>query len=67
MDKRLIEVESRISLAEDLVEELNRTVYRQQQQIDLLQEQLRHLHRQLQDVPAAAEGSPAREELPPHY
>ncbi len=67
MEDRLSEVEIRISLAEDLMEELNRIVYRQQQQIDLLQQQLRHLHRQLQDgLTVAGERNP-RDEIPPHY
>jgi len=67
MEERLAEVESRISLAEDLVEELNLTVYRQQQQIELLQRQLRQLHQQLQEVLAASGERYPREELPPHY
>ncbi|HQC80946.1 MAG TPA: SlyX family protein [Accumulibacter sp.] len=69
MEARLTEAETRISLAEDLVETLNLTVYRQQQQIDLLQRQFQHLHRQLQDgmaAVAAGERNP-REEIPPHY
>jgi SlyX protein len=69
MEQRLVELESRISLAEDLMEEVNLTVYRQQQQIELLQRQLRQLQQQLQDVlaePGFREQSP-REELPPHY
>ena len=67
MEPRLAEVESRITLAEDLLEELNRTVYRQQQQIELLQHQLRHLHQQLNDSLAASGERHPREELPPHY
>jgi SlyX protein len=59
MEERLNEVETRIGLAEDLVEELNLVVYRQQQQIELLQSQLRHLHQQLQDgLTAAGERHP---------
>ena len=70
MDDRLTELEIKASLNEDALEELNRTVYRQQQQIDLLQEQLRHLYSLLR---AGAENSePAeqfnlRDEIPPHY
>lgn len=37
MEQRLVEVESRISRAEDLMEEVNPTVCRRQQQIELLQ------------------------------
>lgn len=70
MEKRLTEAETRISFAEDLLEVLNLTVYRQQQQIDSLQAQLRELHRQClqwQDgQPADGERS-LRDEIPPHY
>ncbi len=67
MEERLVEVESRISLAEDVLEELNRTVYRQQQEIELLQQQLRHLHQQLNESSAASRERHPREDLPPHY
>jgi SlyX protein len=67
LETRLAELEVRLNLTEDLVEALNLTVYRQQQQIDLLQQQLRHLYRQLQDAPPAAEKRSADEEIPPHY
>ena len=70
MEDRLTELEIKASLSEDLLEELNRTVYRQQQQIDLLQEQLRHLFALLRASAEAAEpGEPRslRDEIPPHY
>ena len=68
MENRLIELEIKISLTEHLVDELNRTVYRQQQQIDLLQEQVRVLYGQLQKNSAEApEPRDLRDEIPPHY
>lgn len=67
MEDRLTELEIKVSLAEDLVEELNRTVYRQQQQIDLLQHQLRHLFQQMQPESEPAEQRNLRDEIPPHY
>ena len=36
MDARITELEIKISYAEDMIDELNRVVFRQQQQIDLL-------------------------------
>ena len=36
MEERLLELEIKLSLNDDLLDELNRQVYRQQQQIDLL-------------------------------
>lgn len=67
LEHRIAELEIRVDLAEDLVEELNLTVYRQQQQIDLLQQQLRHLYQQVRDDPAAAKESDPHDEVPPHY
>lgn len=73
MNDRITELEIRCGLMEDLVEELNRTVFRQQEQFALLQAQLRHLYRQMQ---AGEEGAAAveaatpyslRDEVPPHY
>jgi len=67
MNDRLTELEIKASLTEDLVEELNRTVYRQQQQIDLLQAQLRLLYTQMQTTAEHAEPRNLRDEIPPHY
>ena len=67
MEHRLAELEVRLNLTEELVEALNLTVYRQQQQIDLLQQQLRHLYRQMQEAPPALEKRSGDEEIPPHY
>ncbi len=67
MEDRLTELEIKLSLTEDLVEELNRTVYRQEQKLDLLQQQLRHLHQQMQSAAEPAEPRNLREEIPPHY
>ena len=39
-DERITELEIKLCLVEDMAEELNRTVFRQQAQIDLLQAQL---------------------------
>ncbi len=67
MDARLNELESKISLAEDLLDALNRTVYRQQQQIDRLQQDVRALRQHVREVapeelPSQDSGTP-----PPHY
>jgi SlyX protein len=66
IETRLTELETKLAFAEDLLETLNQTVVRQQGQIDLLQEQLRLLHRQLQDVRPDETRTP-RDEIPPHY
>ena len=61
--ERLEALEIKAAYADDLLEELNLAVFRQQQQIELLQEQLRQL-------PGDAGGGAIRslrDELPPHY
>ena len=63
VDDRLTELEIKASFADDLLEQLNDLVARQQQQIDALQRELIALRQQMRDGPAAG---PA-DERPPHY
>lgn len=67
--QRLDELEIKASYAEDLLEQLNLTVYRQQQQIEHLQRQIEHLRKQLPErEPAMGTAQrDARDERPPHY
>jgi SlyX protein len=66
VESRITELEIKISYTEDLVEELNRTVFRQQQQIDLLAKELRNLRDQVHSA-QPLEGRSLRDEIPPHY
>ena len=66
LQERLVEVESKLSLAEDLLETLNRTVYRQQQQIDRLGLALGEMRQQLRAGAPTGRGDP-QDEVPPHY
>lgn len=66
MESRITELEIKISYTEDLVEELNRTVFRQQQQIDLLAKELRSLRDQMQSN-QPQEFHSLRDDIPPHY
>ena len=66
MESRITELEIKISYAEDLVDELNRTVFRQQQQIDFLAREINALRQQIQSS-APDQVSSLRDELPPHY
>ena len=66
VELRITDLEIKISYAEDLVDELNRVVYRQQQQIDLLATQLKDLREQAKSD-ALGEKYSQRDELPPHY
>ena len=66
LQERMMELEIKSSYAEDLLEQLNMTIYRQQQQIDMLINEVRELKRQ---APEGGQGAPRnlRDELPPHY
>ena len=66
MENRLTEIEIKLSYLDDLLESLNRTVYRQQQQIDALQLEVRSLRQQIQ-LTQPADASGLREDIPPHY
>ena len=66
MEDRLEKIEGKLSLAEDLLEELNKTVYRQQRQIEQLQQEVLALRQQTQAAMPAEARNP-RDEIPPHY
>ena len=69
IERRLTDLEIKASFSEDLLDELNTTVFRQQQQIALLMEQIAQLRRQFPDASSGRPGisSGSRDELPPHY
>jgi SlyX protein len=65
-ERRLMELEIKLSFTEDLVDHLNRQVATQQVQIDVLLREVRALRQQ-----APEDGPPGfrslRDDLPPHY
>ena len=65
-DHRLTELEIKASFNEDLLDQLNQVVIRQQRQIDML---MREVERLRQQIPEAGSGgfSRAGDDLPPHY
>jgi len=66
MQERVNDIEVKVAFLEDLVDELNRTVFRQQQQIEVLVAQLATLREQVQGA-AQPEFRSLRDEIPPHY
>lgn len=66
-ESRLAEIETKLMQSEDLLDALNRTIYRQQQHIDRLERDLRALRDQVEGMGAASEPRTLRDELPPHY
>ena len=66
IEQRLTELEIKASFSEDLLDQLNEVIVRQQAQIDLL---LREVAQLRQEAPADEPAAPRslRDELPPHY
>lgn len=66
MENRIAEAEIKLSYVEELLDAINLTVFRQQQQIDNLQQEVRGLREQILLSQPPETRSP-REEIPPHY
>lgn len=66
MESRLENIEAKLSLAEDMLDELNNTVYHQQRRIDRLEQELATLREQVRESLSADPRDPDGE-VPPHY
>ncbi len=66
IDKRLMDLEIKASFTEDLLEQLNQTIFQQQQQIDALIHAISQLRQQTPDGGSGGMRN-LRDELPPHY
>ena len=64
-EARLTELEIKASFSDDLLEQLNATVARQQAQIELLHRELLALRNQMREGQSGLGG--AVDERPPHY
>jgi SlyX protein len=67
IENRLVDLEIKAGFSEDLLDQLNAQVYRQQQQIDALMGELRQLRDRLPESGGAAELRNLRDDIPPHY
>ncbi|HVL10298.1 MAG TPA: SlyX family protein [Burkholderiaceae bacterium] len=65
IDQRLTDLEIKAAYADDLLDQLNQTIFRQQQQIERLARELDALRRQIPEGGAPPQS--LRDELPPHY
>ena len=66
-EERLNDIEAKISFQEDQIEELNKTVYQQQQKLERLEAICEALARQVRSLgESSKDGQPAHEK-PPHY
>ncbi|MBK8336035.1 MAG: SlyX family protein [Sterolibacteriaceae bacterium] len=66
IEARITELEVKLCFADDLLDALNRTVYRQQQEIDQLRQELRVMRQQVQASLPAEPRNP-QDDIPPHY
>jgi len=65
-DERLTQLEIKVCYADDMLDELNALVWRQQQQIDRLVHELLELRQRQAEQPGPAFRS-LRDDIPPHY
>jgi SlyX protein len=66
IEQRLTDLEIKASFTEDLLDQLNQTIFHQQQQIDQLARTISQLRQQLPEE-GGGEARNLRDELPPHY
>lgn len=69
MNDKIVELETRYSFQEDLLQQLNDTVSAHQQQLDLQAQQLKMLHKHLQELRDSMQSQEAEpgQDRPPHY
>ena len=64
-EERITNLEIKLSFTEDLIEKLNETVYKQQQQIEFLYRELRAIKEQASSSGGGG-GASSQDEIPPH-
>ena len=64
-EERITNLEIKLSFTEDLIEKLNETVYKQQQQIEFLYRELKTIKEQASS--GGGGGVSSQDEIPPHY
>lgn len=69
IESQLIELEVRFAYQEDLLNELNKVVAKQDAELLLVKEQMRVLLKRIEEIstPPAGSGSIETDERPPHY
>jgi SlyX protein len=66
-DERITNLEIKLSFTEDLIEKLNETVYKQQQQIEFLYRELKAIKEQASSSGGGSSSDSLKDEIPPHY
>ena len=70
MEKKLIDLESKFSFQEDLLNELNNAVVRQQKQINQLIQEVSQIESHVLEIidgQLVSGGQDSNNEIPPHY
>ena len=65
-DERITNLEIKLSFTEDLIEKLNETIYKQQQQIEFLYRELIAIKEQASSSGGGGIGN-LKDDIPPHY
>jgi SlyX protein len=65
-DDRITNLEIKLSFTEDLIDQLNETIYKQQQQIEFLYRELKSIKEQASSGDGVGNNNPT-DEIPPHY
>jgi SlyX protein len=65
-DDRITNLEIKLSFTEDLIDQLNETIYKQQQQIEFLYRELKSIKEQASSGDGVGNNNP-KDEIPPHY
>lgn len=67
IEDRLVNIETKVSFQDDLIDELNKTVYQQQLRLDQLEAICTSLTRHIQSLAEAGNIGKSVDERPPHY
>jgi SlyX protein len=67
IEERLLNIETKITFQEDMVEELNKVVYQQQKKLDRLEAMCESLVRHLESLAEERNVGMPLNERPPHY
>ena len=62
-EDRITSLEIKLSFTEDLIDQLNQTIYKQQQQIEFLYRELKAIKEQA----SSSGGGSLKDDIPPHY
>jgi len=67
IEARLVNIETKITFQEDLIEALNKAVYQQQKKLDRLEAVCESLVRHIESLAEARNEEMPANERPPHY